>query len=291
VNRRCVSARPVAAVQRGRVDGKPERIAFSEGFAYIRRRSSPMLRGLPLEGLGSAGGEPPGVEIPMGSGPLGQTRFPTPADGIVTVPGGGALLVVSGPDRSVHYYKEGMSAPIGSFRLRNGEPRAVLSVDRSLQERRRSGFYETAARLPSTGEYRVVVFLDNPRVIHTFRFRVEPDPKLASTRFANRFDVGFPDPPRQARVDEPVTLRFRVTQRGSSVPGPDLADFRVQVALVPGSWSEWLSAEPTGDGWYEARFRPRREGVYFLFFGSASAGITPEQSKRHILTVEGRDDK
>ncbi len=100
-------------VQRGRVDGEPERISFSENFAYIRRRSSPMLRAIPLEGLGVAGRALADVEIPMGSGPLGQFQYPTPADGIVLVPGGGALLAVNGPDRSVHYYKEGMQRSDG----------------------------------------------------------------------------------------------------------------------------------------------------------------------------------
>jgi hypothetical protein len=178
---------------------------------------------------------------------------------------------------------------MGSFRLRNGEPRAVLAVDRSLQERHRPGFYETAARLPEAADYRVVLFLDNPRVVHSFRLRVEPDPALARARVAQRFDVAFPEPPQRARVGEPVALRFRVTDAASNGPRADLADLRVQVALVPGPWSDWLAAEPKGDGWYETRFRPSRAGVYFLFFGSASAGMAPEQTRRHILHVEGRD--
>jgi hypothetical protein len=276
-------------IQEGKVDGEPDRISFSEGFAYLRRRSSPMLRAIPLSGLGFAGRELPQIELPMGSGPLGRFPFSTPADSIVPVPGGSAMLVVNCEDRSVHYYKEGMSAPMGSFRLRNGAPRAVLTVDRSLQERHSPGFYETVAQLPEAAAYKVVVFLDSPRLTHTFRLRTAADPALARGRATDALDVVFPDPPRRLRVGESAALRFRVDDRTARAPRAGLNDLRVQTVLVPGIWSDRQAAEPKPGGWYEVRFRPVRAGVYYLFFESESGGLVADAAHRHILYVEGGD--
>jgi hypothetical protein len=222
----------------------------------------------------------------MGVGPLGRMPLATPADSIVTDPGGGALLVVNSDDRSVHYYKEGMSAPMGSFRLRTGYPRATLPVDHSLQERHRPGFYETAVKLPEASDYKVVMYLDTPRVVHSFRLHTDADPGLAKARDAGRLDVAFPDPPKRAEVGEPVSLRFLVTDRTTKAPRADLADFRVQTLLVPGIWSNWQGADPQPGGWYEVRFRPVRAGVYYLFFECASVGLDPGETHRHVLYVK-----
>lgn len=273
------------AIQRGKIDGGPDRVMFTDGFAYVRRRTSPMLRAIPLEGLGYAGRELPEMDLPMGSGPLGRFRLATPADSIVPVPGGGAVLVVNSEDKSVHYHKEGMSAPMGSFRLRNGYPRATLTVDRSLQERHAPGLYETAARLPEAAAYKVVFYLDTPRIIHSFPLRAEPDPELAGKRTADQLAIAFPEPPRQAKVGEPVTLRFLVTERTTKTPRPNLSDLRVQTLLAPGILSDWHRAEPKPGGWYEVQFRPVKAGVYYLFFESATVGLEPHETDRHVLHV------
>ena len=79
------------------------------------------------------------MSFPAGQNPPDKASRPSPAASIVQVPGANAVLVANPADRAIYFYKEGMAAPLGHFRNYNREPRAVLVVDRSLQERSARG--------------------------------------------------------------------------------------------------------------------------------------------------------
>ncbi len=78
---------------------------------------------------------------------------------------------------------------MGSFQDYGGHPHAVLVVDRSLKEQS-PGSYETVARMPLPGSYRLVFFLDTPRTVHCFDVTVAADPVLAAKRLSEHpFEV------------------------------------------------------------------------------------------------------
>ena len=49
------------------------------------------------------------------------------------------MLVANAADQAVYYYREGMAAPMGTFKTYSCEPLAVMVVDRSLRERSDEG--------------------------------------------------------------------------------------------------------------------------------------------------------
>jgi hypothetical protein len=223
----------------------------------------------------------------MGSAPLGDAGSASPLESIVPASASNTMMVVNPGDRSIHYYREGMSAPMGTFQVRNGRPRAAMSVDRSLRERHQPGCYETMAKLASAADFRVVFYLDSPQIMHSFRLRVEPDPVLFQARNAGKVDVAFNRPPFPVREGEPVSLRFRVTDRIDGRPRSGLTDLRVQAVRAPGPRDEWYTAEPRPDGWYEILFRADKKGAYDLFFECASIRLQSHETQRHNLHVDG----
>jgi len=155
-------------VNTGLVEKTPEQIAFSSELAYIRHRHSNQLLMLTLKdaNIGQPGKAIPVVDAPGGDKPPGRMSFPTPALGIQQVPGANAVVISNPGDRALYFYKEGMAAPMGQFFTGKQAARAVLTLDRSLKERRQPGWYETIIELPSAGQYELIVYLDSPRFIH-----------------------------------------------------------------------------------------------------------------------------
>ncbi|MFY9820929.1 MAG: YncE family protein, partial [Thermoanaerobaculia bacterium] len=164
-------------VQTAAIDGGPDQIDFSDTLAYVRRRGSETLVMIPLGQIGEAGKDVPLADTPGGQSPFGKVSRPSPADSIVRAPGETAVLIANPGDRAIYYYREGMAAPMGSFANYDREPRAVLVVDRTLKERR-PGTYETVAKAPLPGRYRVAFFLDAPRTLHCFELAVAAAPEL-----------------------------------------------------------------------------------------------------------------
>ncbi|HEV3078119.1 MAG TPA: YncE family protein, partial [Thermoanaerobaculia bacterium] len=169
-------------VTTGKVRQRPDQVVFSDQLAYIRHRGSDSVLMVPLHSLGEQGHPLEAADFTGGQQPFGRGIRPSLADGIAPAPGGTAVLVANPADRAIYYYVEGMAAPTGSFQNYGRQPRAVLVVDRGLRERQRPGSYETTARLPGAGRYRIPFFLDAPRVVHCFELEVLPDPELAAAR-------------------------------------------------------------------------------------------------------------
>jgi hypothetical protein len=153
---------------------------------------------------------------------------------------------------------------MGHFQNYRREPRAVLVVDRSLEERS-PGVYETTAKLRRPGLYDVVFFLDTPRVIHCFEVRVSPNPALAAKRAKSRRVTIQPlVERRELTVGEPARLRFKLAEPATGEPKNGLEDVRVLTFLAPGIWQKRQWAEPAGDGIYQIDFVPPRPGVYYV---------------------------
>ena len=188
--------------------GVPDQVAFSDRLAYIRPRESPMVRLVPLDGITGGGNTTTVLDVPGGQHPLGQGSAPCAATAIAGASGEGTMLIGNPADKAIYYYKEGMSAPSGSFRNASRAPLAVLAVDRSLRAIG-PGVFEAVARLRNPGDFDVVVLLDSPRFAHAFGLYVADTPGRP------------PAPPAiEVRPDPADTRRVASPRAGTTHAGP-----------------------------------------------------------------------
>jgi len=280
-------------VQTGDLEDGPDQIAFSSELAYVRHRGSEIVLMIPLKEVGVEGKPVPVVDFPGGQTSFGKGSRPCPADAIVQAPGENAVLVANPADKAIYYYREGMAAPMGHFNNYSREPRAVLVVDRSLQERS-PGVYETTAKLRRSGSYDVVFFLDTPRVIHCFEVTVDPDPERAEKRKGGAVKIQPLITNRLVRVGERTHLRFKLTDPGAKGPLTGLKDVRVLTFLAPGIWHQRQPAQSVGEGVYETQFVPPQPGIYYVYLQCLSLGLMFNNPQYLILearSVEGGSEK
>lgn len=150
-------------VQTGLVSAKPDRIVLSDQFAYLQSLDYDTVTLLPLPQLGTVDTPIPMIELPSGERQHRSEVEITLANSIAPVPGENSIVIANSADRSVHYYMEGMAAPMGTYSNHGGEPRAVIAMDSSLRETY-PGIYEASAKLPAAGDYELAIFLDSPRI-------------------------------------------------------------------------------------------------------------------------------
>lgn len=273
-------------VQTADVNEWPQEIAFSDTLAYVRHRDSAAVLVMPFETLGREGQPVNVIEFPSGQKPFGTSARPSPAPTIVQAPGDNAMLVANPADRTVYFYKEGMAAPMGSFKTYRRKPRAVLVVDRSLRSRE-AGVYQTTAELANPGQYDLAVFVGAPQVVKCVRFQVAADPELELARTRARgADVEFLDPPSTARVGESLLIRFRLSDPVSGTPSAGAKDVRVLWFLVPGTHHQRIDAEEIGNGIYEVEVSPSADGIYMLHVESSSLKLQLNYSPGLGITVE-----
>lgn len=264
------------------VGAAPVDLGFSDAYAYVRSEGTHEVTMIPFAGLGTG----PRVAVAMiagGQRPAGETTAAAGADGIVPAPESGTVLIANPGDGTVYYYKEGMTAPMGSFRNFRRSPRAVLVVDRTLDERE-PGVYATTAELPAAGKYTVPFLLGSPRVVHCFPLVVAADPHAAhASAPAVLIEPLLGSTTVEAGRD--LALRVRVTGGAGKEPRSDLADLRVLV-VQPGNWQRRAPAAPRGDGVYEATVALPRAGVYYVYFEVPSLRLKPNQLPHVILRAQ-----
>jgi YVTN family beta-propeller protein len=260
-------------VQSGKMDKGPEQIAFSTKLAYVGHRESEIVLMLPLESLGATGAGLSAADFPGGQHALGRTSRRSRADAIVQAAGEDAVLVANPSDKAIYFYKEGMAAPMGNFSNYGREPRAVLSVERSLRARR-PGQYETTVRLPAGGEFDVAFLVDQPRIVHCFALKVARDPQAAATLPLVRVEPLFEA--AEVRTDAQVRLRFKVLDQATGQPKSGIVDLRV-LFICPGVWQSTEFARERAPGVYEAEFVPPRGGEYFVYAEAASQRLPSGQ--------------
>ncbi len=278
-------------VQTVATEKHPDQVAFAGTLAYIRHMDSPNVRVLPLDGLGIEGRAIAAIDFPAGqSDPSRRKPEPSFASAIAPAPGDDAVLVGNPSDRTIYYYKQGMAAPLGSFSNYGRMPRAVLTVDRSLRERR-PGIYETIVRLTTPGDYNLAFLLDSPRIAHYFDLKVEPDPDRArkSGVVASAVDPGD----RSVPAGQPVSVRFRLTDTATGQGVAGLTDVTV-LAFSPAGWQRRIRATPVdvqadnppdGAGTYTIEWTPPSPGAYYLYASSPTAGVRLNRNWFHTLDV------
>lgn len=262
----------------------PDQVTFTETLAYVRSRGSELVLMIPLDQIGREGDPVPIIDFSGGQLPFGDGM--SVADGIVAAPGGVAALVANPADRVIYYYREGMAAPMGSFQNYGRRPRAVMAVDRSLQEVA-PGVYSTDVNLASAGLFDVPFFMDTPRIIHCFSLEVAPDPGLEEGDLSQGLPLAVEPLFDTAAVPigEPFPMRFLVTRPETGEPVPDLADLGV-LAFNTRGWQRRTWATSIGDGVYQTTFNLPSSGTYFISIQCPSEGLRANDMRPLIVLAE-----
>jgi YVTN family beta-propeller protein len=276
-------------VQSGPVESGPDQIAFSDKLAYVRHRGSPNVLLIPLDAVGVEGKPIPLVDFPGGQNPPGRMTGDCWASSMAQAPGASAMLVSNALDQAVYFYKEGMAAPMGTFKTYSAEPLAVMVVDRSLRERVEPGVYETIATLPGPNSYDVVLFMDSPRIICAFPVEIRPNPELVRQRNEGKVDVTPRVEKPTLTVGKSTRVSFTLTDRSSGKLKSGLTDVVIQTLLVPTSYERYFAKE-IEPAVYAIEWSPTEPGIYYITVASAAIGLTHDNPNMLILRASPQGD-
>lgn len=269
-----------AIIQTADVGPEPEQIMFTLNLAYVRSKGSEIILMIPLEHVGKDGPLSV-VDFSGGHAPFGLAATPSLADGMAAAPSGIASVVANPVDKSIYYYREGMAAPIGEFTNYGREPRAVMVVDRSLEETT-PGVYSTTVQVMRSGTFDVAFLLDSPRVVHCFDLQVARGPSEADPDGKAPIRIETSIDEREVPVGEPVLVRLKVRDENTGQLVTKLQDLSV-VAFATNNWQSRATTTELEDGVYEATFVPPHPGIYYLFCKAPSLGLRYRDTPYSIL--------
>lgn len=250
------------------VERKPYQIAFSRAFVYIRSLGSERVNAFEINQLKSQQTVPV-ASFQAGPNAPGESRDVSLASAIHEAPGEAAVLVVSPADNTVYYYMEGMNAPMGNFANEGYRPRAVQVADRTLNEKQ-EGVYQAKVRIPTAGSYDVAFLMETPSLLHCFNMTAEINPALAKGKIAS---VEFIDNQRKVKIDDDVTVKFRLKDPNTGEFKSNVADVRVRYYRAPAFDRKEVFATEVGEGVYKLETKLSKTGVYYFFVASKSSKL------------------
>ena len=271
-----------AIVQAISIAGAPDKVSFTDLYAYIRAAGSEEVSMIRLSTV--EGGKQPAISrFPGGQTAPEYASGPALPAAIVPAPEAGAVLVSNPADKTIYYYSEGMAAPMGSFQNYRREALGVLAVNRNLRETK-PGVYSTTVRLAKGGRFDVPFLLDSPKLTQCFDYSVElvSDRKIEAATVAATVKLERLFEPTVG-AGTPLNVRVRLVD-GAGRPLKDVKDLRV-LTFTPARHQTRTFARPVGDGVYEATVVPPHAGVYYVFFESSSLGKTYRQLPHWVVTA------
>jgi YVTN family beta-propeller protein len=264
----------------------PDQVTFTETFAYVRSAGADHITMIRLASLG-AGQKPNLVDFPGGQLPPSVAKVEAAADAIIAAPQSAAVIVVNPSDKLIYHYEEGMAAPMGNYQTYGRTPKAALVVDRSLRESG-PGVFSIKTQVPAEGMYDVAFYLDSPRVVHCFNLAVRGNPALKKSA-ARRVSIRSLMTAPVIRVNEPVELKFKLTDPATGKGHENLTDVRILAFLAPGVWQRREIAHADGDGTYTLTSSFPKTGVYYVFVEVPSLGLRLNEQRPVILQAIGAD--
>lgn len=252
------------------VGEQPYQVTFTRSFAYVRSLGTQDVGLIPISELDSDK-EPPVTYVAAGTKPPGAAAKISIADSVVRSVKQAAAYIVNQGDGTVSYYMEGMAAPMGAFRNRGHESRAIEIVDRSLSEKS-PGVYTGRVKLPVEGTYDIAFMMDTPRFLHCFDTVVVPNPDVAST--AAKIAVEFLTTGRTVAINEDYPFRFKLTDPSTGLIITDLDDAQVMYYRTDGRKRNIVAARELGKGVYEANLKLSEVAAFYVFVGSKSRGLS-----------------
>ncbi len=268
-------------VQTADVEDQPDQINFTDELAYIRHRGSEIVLMIPLESIGIPNTQVQVIDFPGGQNPPGATPLPSVASGIVQAPGESAVLVANAMDKVVYFYMEGMAAPMGNFSNYGKIPRAVMVVDRSLQEMG-DGLYQTTVNLRDPGNYDIAFFMNAPRLIHCFKLDIKTSAasllKKEIATFGN-LRIEYLNQNERIYLSETNKIKFKIYDRRTKELLVGLRDVEVLQMTNSGMWYQNMVAFPTEEsGVYEVDIQNLKDGAYSFYVGCHSKDFSLNQS-------------
>ena len=249
-----------------KVGNQPYQVNFTRSFGYIRSLGTQDVGLIPVSEL-DEDSVPPVTYIPAGQRPPGTAADISIADSIIPSIKQAAAYIVNQAEGTVHYYMEGMGAPMGAFRNYGHEARAIEIVDRSLSERE-PGVYVGRVKLPIEGTYDVAFMMDTPRFLHCFSAKVEPNPELEVATAP--MHIEFMSNERYVPVGDSTTVKFKLVDPRTTLPRHDIPDVTVLYYGSDGRGRNVVAAKSLGGGVYEADVKVDRMVTYYVFVGSES---------------------
>ena len=269
----------------------PDQITFTQTFAYVRSAGADLVTMIRLAGLG-AGQKPNLADFPGGQLPPAAAKVEGTADAIIAGPQSGVVIVANPADKLIYHYEEGMAAPMGNYETYGQTPKAALVVDRSLRESA-PGVFSIKTQVPAAGMYDVAFFLDSPRVVHCFNLSVRSNPELKKLVAERRVEVEPLFKPATIHVNQPVELKFKLTNPSTGKAHENLKDVRVLAFLAPGVWQKREMAHADGNGVYSLTATFSEPGIYYVFVECPSLGLRLNAHRAVILqavTAEARKE-
>ncbi len=247
---------------------EPDQVAFSPSFAYIRAAGTASVALVPLNEP-TAGAMGPHDYFPAGGGAPGAVGNGALGDVMVPAPGMHDALYVANPrERMVYlfHYMEGMPVPHGGVTTYTFEPRAIRTVARGMRETA-PGVYEATVSLDRSGDYELVMRIQEPYWLGCRPFSIVPDPSMHKADAVRIETLGEP----VLRVGSNRVI-VRVTRAADGTPVPALSDLGVQLAS-PAGWGRRVVGKPLGDGTYEVAFEVPEDGIVYFSFEVPSQGV------------------
>ena len=263
------------------VGDKPYQVTFTRSFAYIRSLGTSQVGLLPLSQVDELE-KPQLTYIPAGQNPPGAAAQISISDAMVPSVKEAAAYIVNQAEGTIHYYMEGMGAPMGAFRNYGHQARAIETVDRSLGEDR-PGHYIGQVKLPIEGEYDVAFMMDTPRFLHCFSVKVNPNPEFDTTN--QRLALDFTGSERQVEAGSLGKIRFKLGDPRTGEKLAGVEDMTVMYYRSDGRGRTVIPARATDDGSYEAEIDVKEVAAYYVFVGSKSEQI--EFTDMPFMTVIG----
>ena len=251
------------------VGKQPYQVTFTRAFGYIRSLGTQDVGLIPLSELDEAT-TPPVSYISAGQNPPGMAAQISIADAMIPSVKEAASYIVNQADGTVHYYMEGMGAPMGAFRNYGHQARAIEIVDRSLGELE-PGVYTGRVKIPVEGQYDVAFMMDTPRFLHCFSAEVVPNPELKST--TAKMAVEYQTTDRRVPVGSSAMVKFRLTDPSTGLPASNLPDVTVLYYRSDGRGRTVVPARVLEDGGYEATIKVGMMTTYYVFVGSKSKEV------------------
>jgi YVTN family beta-propeller protein len=264
------------------VEKEPYQIAFSRTFAYIRSMGDPVMTLIDYTVIGKQA-DLRISKIQSGDRAPNASRYHSVADTVLPTFMEGHVLVANPGDERVHYYMEGMSSMMGSFRSYGGQvPKAVLTVNRNLKPVE-PGVYATTIRVPASGEFDVAIFLDSPRMGHCFSFTAKQSP--IALRPAEP-DWELITKEAEAGPGKVSVLKVKIFNSNDGKPIENVNDLVIQAIHSTGMPNNSVRARDAGEGMYELPVFLPAEGAYYGVLTSNSKGWNPRTFHPLILIVK-----
>ncbi|KAA1246575.1 YncE family protein [Aquimarina sp. RZ0] len=264
-------------VQSADVDEQPDEVSFSDELAYVRHLGSETVWMIPLDVIGKEGTEVPLIDFSGGQNPPALGAAINDAPGIVQAPGANAVLVSNYLDKSIYYYTEGMAAPSGHFSTYGKRPKAVLAIDKSIEEVT-PGTYETTVQLRTPGDYEVSLFMDVPSFMECFPVTVLPNKEKEKERLKNSLgslSINYLSPNTHPKIENEVSVIFELFDINTQKKVSELRDVRIMTMNSGGRGHHSLIVkESESKGIYETSLKFKEEGLHYIYVECLSRGLT-----------------